>query len=225
MASLGFDIEVLSTQPSLSSLILIAHSARPRLAGKALEKFLPIVLAALQSNTALDETLSLLLNTLGPLRNATPRPELTIDVLIPLVHVLAPLANIHPDPPTRHATFRILSIILTLSPSVIRMRILKDLVTDEDESMQQMRVAAVGLVKEAVLEALSLSHTTAAPSNVFSSPVFMQEIGSILFLQHAEGIAPSVTEFLESAEPLRLIESMGLLYVLLVRDTGNKVSI
>lgn len=223
MIGLGFEPNILLTQPSISSLILIAHSAQPRLTEKTLEAFFPIILAALQSNTALDETLALLLDTLGSLRNATPRPDLAVDILVPLVHVLAPLASVHPDPPTRHATFRILSIVLALSPSPIRLRLLKDLVTDEDESMQQMRAAAIGLVKEAILEALSTLRTTSGPSNVFSSPVFMQEIGSVLFLKQAEKIALDVVEFLESAEPLRLIESMGLLYVLLLRDIDNRV--
>lgn len=184
---------------------------------------MPIILASIQSNTALDETLALLLDTLGSFRNTVPRPNLAVDILVPLAHVLAPLASVHPDPPTRHATFRVLSTVLAFSPSLIRMKLLKDLVTDEDESMQQMRVAAVGLVKEAVLEALNAPRTASGPPNDFMSPLLMQEIGSALFLKQAENLAPTVVEFLESAEPLRLIESMGLLYVLLLRDVDNRV--
>ncbi|KAK7683184.1 hypothetical protein QCA50_013857 [Cerrena zonata] len=225
LAGLGFETNILTTQPSIASLILIAHSPQPRLVETTLEAFLPVILASIQSNTALDETLAVLLDTLGHLRNTVSRPDLAIDILIPLAHVLAPLASIHPDPPTRHATFRVLSIVLTLSPSLIRMKLLRDLVIDEDESMQQMRVAAVGLVKEAVLEALNAPRTTSGPPNVFISPLLMQEIGSVLFLKQAENIAPTVVKFLESAEPLRLIESMGLLYVLLLRDVDNRTGV
>ncbi|CAL1709090.1 unnamed protein product [Somion occarium] len=225
LSDLGLSINTLTSQPSISSLILIAHSSQPNMNLKTLGSFLPIILGSMQSNAALDETLSVLLESLGPLRNVSPRPELSVDLVVPLVHVLAPLAGVHPDPTTRHATYRILSLVLSLAPSLVRLKLLKDLVTDDDESMQKMSVAAIGLVKEAILEALSKPPSTGSPSSVFSSPLFMQELGSILFLRQPNNLTAPLVKFLESSEPLRLVESLGLLYVLLLRDVGNTTGV
>ena len=181
-----------------------------------------------QSNIALDETLGLLLFSFGDLRSQTPAPDLPPQLIIPLVHVLAPLSSSHPDPPTRHVSFRLFSLVLGLAASPVRLRLLKDLISESEGSPPQMRIAAIGLVKEAVLEALSLPESSSsARDNVFVSPLFMREVGATIFSIEPHGFPTSTAltleEFLESPEPLRLVESLGLLYVLFQRDVDNRV--
>lgn len=217
------------TKPSIPSLILLAHSNSYTLGVPGLVSFLPMILTSIQSNNALDETLGLLLSSFGALRSQVPPPELPTTLIIPLTHVLASLSSSHPDPTTRHATFRLLSIVLSLTPSPARLRLLKDLISDSEGSPPQMRVAAIGLVKEAVLEALSFPPSSLeSKANVFTSPLFLREVGSTIFSVQPPGLLDNSTltlaEFIDSPEPPRLVESLGLFYVLVQRDINNRVS-
>lgn len=120
--------------------------------------------------------------------------------------------------------------MLALTPSQLRLQLLRDILADDDgDTAPQMRVAAIGLVKEAVLEALS-TPASDEDSNAFASPLFMRTFAPLVFSQrlpsikHGEEDAEDDLEaFLESPEPLRLVESLGLYYVVLQRDVGNKV--
>ncbi|EMD31872.1 hypothetical protein CERSUDRAFT_119148 [Gelatoporia subvermispora B] len=229
MRSLGITVQICESRPSLGSLILLAHSKSYTMSTSVLVKFTPIIVSSIQSNTALDETLFVLLRSIAPLRTQISAPELPPDVLIPLAHVLPPLASVHPDPATRHQTFRLLSLVLRFSPSYLRLNILHSLLTDPD-SAAQMRVAAVGLVKEAALEAVAtVPGTTGSSENVFASPIFLRTLGSVLFRSDPpdllDGSELSLDEFLESPEPLRLVEVLGLFYLLLKRDTNNRTGI
>lgn len=177
-------------------------------------------------NTALDETLAVLLTSLGSIK-ANGTPDLPPEFLIPLIHVLGPLAGSHPDAPTRHIVFRLLSITLSLTPSPTRLALLRELLSDSEALTPQMQVAAIGLVREAIIEALSATAPGQSQPNPFITPALLREIGPMVFnLQSPDmftGGEVPLADFMESAEPLRLVESLTLLYLLLQRDTENRV--
>lgn len=193
-----------------------------------LQPLLPLLLASIQANTALPSTLALLLTALGP---RAPPSAPAPDLLLPLAHVLPALAGAHPDPELRHIAFRLLSRVLALVPSLVRLELLRDILAaggeeGEDGVAPQMRVAAVGLLKEAVLDGLSGS----GGDNAFASPLFMRTFTPLVFTTQLPdaGVGGNAGDeleaFLESPEPLRLVESLGLYYVVLQRDVANKVS-
>ena len=229
LKQLGLANDVYVSQPSLGSLMLLAHSSDYTFTTPILASFFPVILMALQANTALDEILSVLMNSIVPLSKQVPRLEFPPDLIVPLAHVLPPLASVHPDPSIRHYTFRILSAALALAPSPVRVQLLQGLLTDSDSS-PQMRVAAVGLVKEALLEALATPLGSAeAQRNVFASPAFLKTFGPIILRPDppdlfAPGNILQLDDFLDTKEPLRLVECLSLYYVLLMRDVHNRVS-
>ena len=184
-----------------------------------LTTFFPTILSCIQLNVALDEVLSILLSTFASLRSVSPRPELSVDLIVPLVHLLPHVAGNHADPDIRHFTFRIISLILGLSPPPIRFRVLEELLSDDDLPAQ-MRVAAIGLLKEATMEGLNQGDI-----NMFASPLLLSTFGPIVLRPHPPTGFGSLTlgDFMESAEPLRLVECLGFYYVLLLRDTDNRV--
>ncbi|KAI0072097.1 hypothetical protein K474DRAFT_1711911 [Panus rudis PR-1116 ss-1] len=228
IAAIGIKDSQEISRPSIASIVLLARRPGYVMDIPTLKAFSNVLIFCIQTNTAIEGTLSILLDTLAKLKSLDPPPELPEEVLVPLVHSLAPLASVHPDPSVRHSTFRILALALALAPSIWRLSLLTELVSEDEESMPQMRVAAVGLVKEAVLEALQTAPgSSAAQSNVFVSPLFMRQLGSQLFLHLPESISTTVRlkKFLESAEPSRLVEVLGLLFVLLKRDVDNRTGI
>jgi hypothetical protein len=207
--------------PSTAYLILLAHSKTiPSDISQRLSFMLPILVASIQANHTLDETLSLLLQWLHPSHFPSGQ-QLSPDISGPLCALLPTLASAHPDGVVRHQTFRLLSQILVLTPPELRLQILKDLVTDDE--FPQMRVAAVGLVKEAVLKFLEEEK----PS-IFASPIFLQVFGPVLLrsdpveLFHKPDL--QLSELDDSMEPTRLVECLSLYYILLLRDNSNRVS-
>jgi len=176
----------------------------------------------LKSNVALDATLAILLKVLctAPL----PQAELSPDIIIPLTTILPCLCSAHPDASTRHIMFRILGRVLQLAPSVLRLHILRDLVSPSEDVSPYMRTAAIGLVKEAVLEALSYPNT----ENVFASPLLLQTIGPHVFRLDPPDLLTSIAsvdELKNRPEPARLVECLNLYYVLLLRDRDNRTGI
>jgi hypothetical protein len=223
-SSLGSGVETLRSKPSLASLVLLAAHAPPSEYPSIpfLVSFFPIILTSLQANVALDATLATLLKALcaAPL----PQTELSPDIVIPLATVLPPLCSAHPDAPTRHITFRILGRVLRLAPSVLSLRILRDLVSPSEDTSPYMRTAAIGLIKEAVLEALS----DPKAENVFASPLLLQTIAPHVFRLDPPDLltsTASVEEFKSSTEPARLVECLNLYYILLSRDVDNRVRV
>ncbi|KAF8067892.1 hypothetical protein FPV67DRAFT_1163310 [Lyophyllum atratum] len=211
--SLGVSTTSVLSTPSTAAMIIFAHSGSDTLVSSQLPKLIPIIVASLQTGSAFDEALTILLHALDP-RQASPRPYLPEEVIYPLFAVLPPLSSSHPDPVVRHQAFRLLSILLASCPPPIRLQFLRDLAIDPD--FPQMRVAAVGLVKEAVLEAL------AHPPNIFASPAFFEVFGPILF--RPDPPDPQnlhLGEFKDSPEAARLIECLGTYYTILQRDTAN----
>jgi hypothetical protein len=60
------------------------------------------------------------------------------------------MRSAHLDASARHISLRTLGHMLQLAPSVLRLQILRDLVTPSEGSSPYMRTAAIRLVKEAV---------------------------------------------------------------------------
>ncbi|KAJ7487837.1 hypothetical protein FB451DRAFT_1225637 [Mycena latifolia] len=217
-----FDLDSLPRYPSTTYLVLLSHSKLlPSDIGRLLSFMLPILVASIQANSALDETLSLLLESLHPLHFPAGQ-QLSPDISGPLCALLPSLASAHPDGDIRHQAFRILSRVLALTPPELRLQILKDLTIDGE--FPQMRVAAVGLVKEASLEYLAREGT---PS-IFASPIFLQVLGPVLLrpdpldLFHPD---LSLSDIEDSSEPSRLVECLSLYYILLLRDNLNRTGI
>lgn len=85
-----------------------------------------------------------------------------------------------------------------------------------------MRVSAIGLVKEAFLDGLS----NPSPENVFASKHALGLLSPILFQPDPKDLFITEIkdgELEEYSEPARLLESLMLYYILLQRDTQNKV--
>ncbi|EPQ53522.1 hypothetical protein GLOTRDRAFT_116948 [Gloeophyllum trabeum ATCC 11539] len=219
--TLGNSERSLSSEPSVVSLILLAHSPPSNVSPLTLlSTFLPTVIHCIQTSTALDETLALLLHALH--RAQASDPPLTLDpsTSVPLASLLPTLASSHPDPPTRHLVFRLLSMVLALSPPLLRLQLLRDILTDTETTSPQMRVAAVGLVKEAVLQGLAQPEGT----SVFASPALFQAIGPVLFRADLPRTL-QLDEFVESGESARLSEVLAFYYVVFMRDSGNRTGI
>ena len=141
---------------------------------------------------------------------------------MPLCDLLPAVASSHSDPLTRHQAFRVLSLLLVAGEPQLRFQYLVELTGDSE--FPQMRVASVGLVKEALLEALSLPPNT---ENIFLSSLFLRRFGTILFRPNPSDLFTSanltLSEFQDSHEPQRLVECLSLYYVLLLRDKKNLV--
>jgi hypothetical protein len=220
-SGLGRGFDLLPSNPTSASLVLIAHALPPKHPTlPLLVSVFPVILTSLQSNVALDATLAILLKVL-----CAPPPlqaELSLDIIIPLTTVLPPLCSAHPDASTRHITFRILGRILQLAPSMLRLQVLRDLVSSSEDVSPHMRTAAIGLVKEAVLEALASRRT----ESVFSTPLLLQTIGPHVFrLDPPDILASEVESLKDSPEPARLVECLNLYYILLSRDVDNRVRV
>ena len=201
-------------------MIVFAHSELDVATSCDLLKLMPIIVASIQTGSALDEALAILLHGLEPLK-PLPRPQLPDTIIHPMFAILPTLSSTHPDPLVRHQAFRILSLVLSSCASQTRLQFLKDLATHP--YFPQMRVAAVGLIKEAVLFAISVAPT----SDVFASSTFLKVLGPVVLRACPPDLFAepdlSIKTFKESSEPARLIECLGLYYTLLRRVTANMV--
>ncbi|KAF8991749.1 hypothetical protein BDQ17DRAFT_1392937 [Cyathus striatus] len=161
---LGCTIDDFVKRRSQSSLIILAHSPANEMENKhVLTSLSPAITASVQANMNIGESIALLLKLL---HLPSTRDELSLDVVAPLTIILPPLASTHPDPLVRHQVFRTLSKLLSICPSNLR-----------NPDFPQMRVASVGLVKEAVMEALSAPEPA---SEVFASPLLLKTFGPVL---------------------------------------------
>lgn len=183
-----------------------------------LKALLVLLISSLQSNFALDESLYILQTSF----HHTPNSPTTLDpdLLTPLIRTLVPLASTHPSPQTRHITFRLLGTSLSHFPPLDKLYMLRDLLlSEESQSLVPMRVAAVGLLKDAVLQALSSEE-----KNPIASPVLFETLAGRLFKFDASSMS-ELKELLENGEAKRLVETLSFYYVLSVRDVDNRVSI
>lgn len=207
----------------MGKLILLAHLAHEEpnavsTSNRDIEDLVPSLVLSLRQNTAVDETLSLLLTLI-----CSSTDTLTESIIDPLTTTLTPFSASHSDPTMRHISFRILSATLRRSPSPLRLAHLTSLLSDCP--FMQMRVAAVGLVKEAFLHA-----STADPSSLFNSPSLIRAVGPILFRPEPLNVfekpsLKSLENFVESSESVRLTECLSFYYVWLTRDIKNLVGI
>ena len=184
---------------------------------------LPILISSIQNDSPLDECLSILLKFLHRIRVSSVAPPHTFSPEIVTLRctILPTIASAHPDPLVRHQTFRIISSVLMLTQSDLRIQLLADLTGDSH--LPQVRVAAVGLVKEAIIESLS-----STKPNLFASPLFLRVFVPILFMPSPPDLFGgskelSLSAFQESSEPQRLVECLALSRVLVQRDHRNLV--
>ncbi|KAH9059615.1 hypothetical protein EDB87DRAFT_1621951, partial [Lactarius vividus] len=207
--------------PNLASLVVIAHTLPPNDPNvPLLVSVFPAILTSIQSNIVLGASLAILLKVLC----VTPplQAELPAHIIIPLTTLLPSLCSAHPDASTRHITFRILARVLQIAPPVLRLQVLRDLISPSEDTSPRMRNAAIGLVKDSVLEALSHPKT----ESVFASPFLLQTIGSYIFRLESPDLLATIDGVdgsNDSPELARLVECLGLYYILLLRDVENRV--
>jgi hypothetical protein len=177
------------------------------------------VLACLQSNLALDAVLAFLLSEL----TSPASPSLEPDCTYTLAYTLALISASHPDATSRLITFRLLALCISLLPAHRQLALLAELLMPMPEIPPQLRVAAIGLARDAVLRALS----EPSPSPL-ASPQLLRVLGPVLFCTEPADLLDDlskldVSDFLSSVEPKRLIECLGFYYVVSARDTQNRV--
>ncbi|KAI6006326.1 hypothetical protein F5J12DRAFT_833712 [Pisolithus orientalis] len=202
-------LTILGTPPELpepkstSDLIYLAHA----------EPVVPLSLANLTQlhpgTLPADETLFLLLRLLGPESSRSDATEIPPDIAESLCSVLSVLASTHLGSFTRP----------------VRLDVLLRLTTDEE--FPQMRCAAVGLLKEATLSALS-SPDRSTERNPFASSTLLRAFGPVLFKTSPPDflILSHTREELErSVELLRINDCLSFYYVLLLRDRENSTGV
>lgn len=196
-----------------------------------LDTYLPIILACLRANNGLDEASAFLLIHISAMTRIKPHPPiLPFDFMIKFSLVLPSLMGVHPDPPTRHMLFRLTALTLSLTGPPLRVQILMDMLTDPTH-LSQTRIAAISLVKESVLHGLDGTNILPVLSpleDIFGSSRFLEIFGPVLFRPDPHDLFDNPNfdpdEFIYSPEPNRLIECLAFYYVLIQRDTENRVS-
>ncbi|KAF9482730.1 hypothetical protein BDN70DRAFT_892362 [Pholiota conissans] len=213
-----------SVQSSASHLVFYAYRPPEQIdIGRLLSFILPILISSVQTNTFLDESLAILIRSLHKWSTGKSPASLPHEITLPLCGILPSLASAHPDPAIRHQVFRVLSLLLSTSEPQLRFQHLIEYTRDSE--FPQMRVAAVGLVKEALLQSLSNSVGKGDP---FRGPLFLRSFGPILFRPNPPDLfsdALSLSEFQETPEPGRLVECLSLYYIVLQRDQENVTGI
>ncbi|KAG9024748.1 hypothetical protein FS842_005409 [Serendipita sp. 407] len=200
---------------ALACIVLIAHwpieEDTPEL--QQLSQLGPQIEFLLQSSSLVDECMFLLMS------RANTQGELEVDTLASAV---AALASSSPNPVQRNTAFVTLSLLVKKIPPPARLAFFSELLSNENP-FPQMRVAAVGLVKESVLEALA-----SPEKNILASNALFGQLGRFLLRPDPLDLFGGrfdPKEFLTSSEPPRLIECLGFYYTLLQRDTSNKTGI
>lgn len=182
----------------------------------------PLLLSSLQTNSFLDESLAVLIRLL---HGSTTNHPLSPDITVPLASTLPTIASIHPDPLVRHQTYRTLSLLLVSSEPRLRFQHLAELTAHSE--YPQMRVAAVGLIKEHFLRAFNATKPT-EKDDPFLSTMFLRTFGPILFRPDPPdlfGDGLEISSLEGSSEPARLSECLSLYLVIFRRDEKNMVCI
>lgn len=151
--------------------------------------------------------------------------SISLETAESLCTTLTALASTHLDSTIRQLNLRLLSLTLTKLPSLPRIEMLLNLTTDEQ--FPQIRGPAVGLVKEAVLEALALPpEQLEAARNPLASPELLRIFGGVLFRPNPPEFfnkRKTREELAQSLELLRIADCLSFYYVLLQRDRKNTV--
>lgn len=208
----------------LTALFTTAHPV-PIVDISKLPDIVPILVSSARADALLGESLSIIIATCHhlQLQHKDSKYELSPEIIMSLSVTLAPLASSHQDPFMRLATFRALSLLLALSPPLLRLEIIRELLADAE--FPQMMVAAVGLAKEAVIDGLSLKPGS---PNLLASPHMLQLLGPTLLRPSPSDLFESdlsEADFCESTEPKRLVECLSFYLVLLKLDDRNRVGL
>ncbi|KLO09408.1 hypothetical protein SCHPADRAFT_916667 [Schizopora paradoxa] len=189
-----------------------------------LSRTLPLLIDSISNGRpAVDESLFIILSSLHP-NKVSPSyatQEWDSTFVMPLVNALSMLACGHPDGQIRLIAFRAVGGLLYHLPPLAHLQVLHDLLTDTD--LPHMRIAAVGLLKDAVLSALA-----SPSSNVFASPILLQTFGSVVLRPEPPDLFSQsilLEEFDEMDERKRLVECLSFYYVLLLRDVDNRTGV
>ena len=211
----------------MASVVLLAHWNPPP-SPIALSSIIPYISPLLQSGTAVDEVLFLLLNH----AHYHPTRSTPIDSLI---QPLITLCSTSPDPIQRNTAFVALSQLSKPLHPAQQITLFIELLSPETDPFPQMRVAAVGMVKEAVSEALSAAALLPPDkqrhhAGLLASPQLFAHLGQYFLRSEPPELLSGpldgfdVDAFLESSEPTRLHLCLSLYYMLLVQDVSNLVS-
>ncbi|GAA5919491.1 hypothetical protein JCM1841_002233 [Sporobolomyces salmonicolor] len=166
----------------------------------------------------------------------TPEEGIEERVLFPLVEILSALSALSPAPQRRWVAFRLLSRLVVNgvgspyhpSSEQTQLVLLKELV--EECKFDPLRVAAIGLVKEVMMDKFQRAASDPAFSSLFLSPFFFQEFAPTLFRFDPSDLLQNPLNDL-SAEAFAekhhrdVVQKLGLCYFLLVRDRENKTGI
>ena len=205
----------------MSSLVILAHEKQNYPPPKDLfSKLHSALVTSIQMNFVLDESLFLIFRCVTQDRLQSDLPS---ELAMSLCVVLPALASTHLDPFIRHFSLRLISLILVRLPPVLRQQILITLASDTE--FPQMRTAAIGLLKEFVLEALQ-APVSSGEQDIFGSPLLMRSFGPILFRTMPSDYLATIRfaeDIEKSLEPSRISEVLSFYYVLLQRDKENKV--
>lgn len=227
--SLDVNLHICSGPVSIAHLIASAYQpAQDVSADKRLPFLLPVLVSSLKTNTFFDESLAVLLRSLHTwkTKRQTSHVHLLPDVTVPLINILSSIASVHPEPSIRHHAFRNVSLLLASSDPRLRFQHLTEL-TGQSE-YPQMRVAAVGLIKEHFLHILSgcSDRLSRMKDDPFLSPLFLRTFGPILFRPNPPDLFEDrfdLKSFQEGPEPARLCECLSFYFLLLLRDKSNLV--
>ncbi|KAF9491717.1 hypothetical protein BDN71DRAFT_1433725 [Pleurotus eryngii] len=220
-SSLGRSFSTLPEQPSIEFLVLVSHQLpSPIDPSLLLSNLMPIFLLSVRQNVALDESLAILIAALNQSASSGNAAKLSPEIVTPLCTLLPPLACGHPDASTRYLIYKILSLLLSLSQPQLRLEILRDLTSSE--SAPQMRIAAIGLIKDAIFEGLSSPFP-----DLFASPALFSGLGTILLRPDPPNFCSDCDygQMSESPEPSRLVQCLSLYYAVLLRDQKNLTGI
>ncbi|EJD05479.1 uncharacterized protein FOMMEDRAFT_118567 [Fomitiporia mediterranea MF3/22] len=224
---LSYSIDELLHEGTTASLVLLSillsrTSLQVPSPNSVLTAVFPVLVAALQSGICVDSCLNILLHVLHP-PNRNVSMDIDPDLLAPLSSTLGPIASTSPDPVVRHIAFRILGTFISRAPALERMSLLRELLVESP--FPSLRVASVGLLKNAVMEALAA--TSKGGVNPFASSALLRTFGYIVLRPDPPELfskppdRASLVSFLEMQEPRRLVECLGFYYVLLLSDTRN----
>jgi hypothetical protein len=187
----------------------------------------PAMIPNLQIQHLNDECYYLILSALVP-PHSSANSTVPAEASVPLVQVLVPVAASHPDPALRNLTYTLISLLIKALPPAPRLASLTELVSPAC-AFPGMRVAAISLVRDAVLDALATTQSR-AERNALASPQLFAAMGRVLLRPEPPTLFEDTSEqklkeFLEESEPARLTECLGFYYVVLERDEKNLVCI
>lgn len=209
-----------------TSIVLLAHW-KPSPSPTAIANFIPHLAPFLQSSTAVDEVLFLLLQY----AHAHATQSITTASLDSIIQPLVTLCSTCPDPEKRNTIWVTFSELFKTLSSAARLALLTELLSPETDPFPQMRVAAVGLVKDSVSDSLSAVASLPPAERKQSVDILVSrllaQLGRYLLRPEPPELLSHPLEqfdtdaFLESSEPTRLHQCLSLYYMLLVKDVSN----